>query len=122
MTSLYTALYADHLLTRTSLVGGRKTVAHRQLPFVSVSFLDDQLDVLAKSAQLLANLPVTSADHERSFSLARYADYSYGHSLPNNTWHLTNVLLFNKDVDGTGGSPAPDPLCRLPPPPPPPPP
>ena len=56
--------------------------------------------VLAKAAQFLVNLPVTSAEVERSFSLASYADNKYRHNLPNEARRLTNMLLFNGDVEG----------------------
>ena len=65
-----------------------------------VSFWDEQTGVLAKAAQFLVNLPVMSAGVEYSFSLAGYADNKYRHNLPNETRRLTDMLLFNGDVEG----------------------
>ena len=70
-----------------------------------VSFWDKRSGVLAKAAQFLVNLPRTPAEVERPFSLAGYADNKYHHSLPNDTRLLTNMLLFDRDMDGRFATP-----------------
>ena len=67
-----------------------------------VSFWDKQTGVFAKAAQILVNLPVTSAEVESS---SMYADNKYRHNLPNETRRLSNMLLFNGDVEGRFATP-----------------
>ena len=43
---------------------------------------------------------VTSAGVERSFSLAGNMDTKYRHGLPNATRRITNMLMFNGDIEG----------------------
>ena len=55
---------------------------------------------LAKLAYFLIHVPVTSAGVERSFSLAGNMDTKYRQGLPNATRRLTNMLMFNGDIEG----------------------
>ena len=56
--------------------------------------------VLAKLARFLIYVLVTSAGVERSFNLARNMDTKYRHGLPNATRRITNMLMFNGDIEG----------------------
>ena len=54
---------------------------------------------------LMNDIPPESAEVECSFSLAGYADNKYRHTLPNDTRRLTNMLLFNGDLEGRFATP-----------------
>eukprot|EP00670_Eutreptiella_braarudii_P025033 CAMPEP_0174379476 /NCGR_PEP_ID=MMETSP0811_2-20130205/122742_1 /TAXON_ID=73025 ORGANISM="Eutreptiella gymnastica-like, Strain CCMP1594" /NCGR_SAMPLE_ID=MMETSP0811_2 /ASSEMBLY_ACC=CAM_ASM_000667 /LENGTH=122 /DNA_ID=CAMNT_0015532037 /DNA_START=257 /DNA_END=622 /DNA_ORIENTATION=+ len=54
---------------------------------------------LAKLAYFLIHVPVTSADVERSFSLAGNMGTKYRQGQPNATRRPTNMLMFNGDIE-----------------------
>ena len=56
--------------------------------------------VLADSACFLINVPATSADVQRSFSLMGCMDTKLWHALPNESRKLATMLMFNGDLEG----------------------
>lgn len=64
-----------------------------------VSFWEKRPGVMGSSGLFLANVPVTSADVERSFSLAGAMDTKLRHALPDETRKLTSMLMFNGDIE-----------------------
>ena len=61
-------------------------------PTALTNFWKKRSGILARCAQFLILVPVTSADVERSFNLAGYMDSKYRRSLPNNTRQTTLML------------------------------
>eukprot|EP00667_Euglena_gracilis_P012449 EG_transcript_12786 len=54
----------------------------------------------ADHVALFLNIPVTSAEVERSFSLAGCIDTKLRHALPDETRKLSTMLMFNGDIEG----------------------
>ena len=78
-------------------------ITHHQYvvwPHWNTTFHKAETSGLARCAQFLIHVPVTSADVERSFSLAGYMDSKYRRSLPNNTRRTTLMLMCNGDIEG----------------------
>ena len=69
-------------------------------PTALTNFWNKRSGTLARCAQFLIHVPVTSANVERSFSLAGYMDSKYRHSLPNNTRRTALMLMCNGDIEG----------------------
>ena len=69
-------------------------------PTALAAFWANRGGELAKLARFLIYVPVTSAGVKRSFSLAGNMDTKYRHGLPNATRHITNMLVFNGDIEG----------------------
>eukprot|EP00667_Euglena_gracilis_P016498 EG_transcript_17274 len=65
-----------------------------------MAFWSRHQGVLAETAKLLLSVPVTSADVERSFSLAGVIDTKLRHSLPDDSRRATCMLMFNGDIEG----------------------
>ena len=63
-------------------------------------FWGSHAGVLADSARFLINVPPTSADVERSFSLMGCMDTKLRHALPNESRKLATMLMFNGDLEG----------------------
>ena len=63
-------------------------------------FWNNHASVLADSACFLINVPPTSADVERSFSLMGCMDTKLRHALPNDSRMLATMLRFNGDLEG----------------------
>ena len=66
----------------------------------TAEFWNNHAGVLADSARFLINVPPTSADVERSFSLMGCMDTKLRHALPNDSRKLATLMMFNGDLEG----------------------
>ena len=70
------------------------------LSFLLMSQSRDKFVSRGVANDAAADVDDTSAGVERSFSLAGNMDTKYCHGLPNATRRITNMLMFNGDIEG----------------------
>jgi hAT family C-terminal dimerisation region len=77
----------------------RVEIATTTTPEKVFEFWEKRSGQFSDLCRFLVSIPPTSAEVERSFSLAGCVDTKLRHALPDESRRLTAMLLFNGDVE-----------------------